>query len=169
MCVQLTSWDWLLEHLPVLNYFSITYCRTCLESGVLTAPQAFCEYQVPISHGFKVVVTGHTHKEAAFPMPVSASQSKRSPREMHLPGTRVRVGCTRAGVSLLLPPYLHPQTNPCSNWDAWGVLVLRWEDPEQGSCWWETNHWENSRPAYSGNLFQLGEHTVLWAHSARLS
>lgn len=41
-------------------------------------------------------------------MPLSASQSKRSPREMHLPGTRIRVGCTRAGVSLLLPPYLSP-------------------------------------------------------------
>lgn len=56
----------------------------------------------------KLLLQAISTRRQHFPMPLSASQSKRSPREMHLPGTRIRVGCTRAGVSLLLPPYLSP-------------------------------------------------------------
>ena len=132
----------LLKVSPVLNSFPMIYPRAFLEGRCHSQPRRPCEDQVPLSTGFKVVVTGNGHKEAAFLRDWLWFPGNQSLRQSAVPGLPVRGEWARRnapGLCLVtssphpLRPFL-PSASPHS-----GVTTLlrvlssvgRWGDPKE--------------------------------------
>lgn len=125
--VKWTSWNWLLEGLPCEFFFS--YLLQDITGEQVSFPSPNSEFEVSQVLVFKLLLQEKSTRRQHFLWPHLSSSGNQSPRE------NLFQSCLVTSSPLTCTPRRNPKPSP--NCDAECAVVLRWEDCQEGGCWWE--------------------------------
>lgn len=126
----------------------------------MSFPSPNSEFEVSQVLVFKLLLQEKSTRRQHFLWPHLSSSGNQSPRE------NLFQSCLVTSSPLTCTPRRNPKPSP--NCDAECAVVLRWEDCQEGGCWWEPHHWGCWR---TGDFFKIPAQRVgiVWEHWVCLS